>query len=81
MPRPSRGRGTRPDARFRYINEQGKAHQTAADPVISLDTRKDPVGQFASAGQKWQPEEWATPPGTGHPASVQCDTSSIEPKR
>jgi hypothetical protein len=28
------------DAPFRYINEQVKAHQGTAGPVISVDTRK-----------------------------------------
>jgi len=28
------------DAQFRYINEQVKAHQGSADPVISVDTKK-----------------------------------------
>ena len=28
------------DAQFRYINEQVKAHQGTADPVISVDTKK-----------------------------------------
>src|SRR6266550_4315641 len=28
------------DAQFRYINEQARAHQGTADPVISVDTKK-----------------------------------------
>src|SRR6185437_1158408 len=28
------------DAQFRYINEQARAHQDSADPVISVDTKK-----------------------------------------
>src|SRR5512146_1475924 len=44
------------DAQFRYINEQVKAHQDAADPVISVDTKKkELVGQFANAGREWRP--------------------------
>jgi hypothetical protein len=44
------------DAQFRYINEQVKAHQDTADPVISVDTKKkELVGQFASAGRAWRP--------------------------
>jgi hypothetical protein len=44
------------DAQFRYINEQVKAHQDAADPVISVDTKKkELVGQFANAGKEWRP--------------------------
>jgi transposase len=45
------------DAQFRYINEQAKACQGAADPVISVDTKKkELVGEFANAGQEWQPK-------------------------
>jgi hypothetical protein len=45
------------DAQFRYINEQVKAHQGTADPVISVDTKKkELVGQFANAGREWQPK-------------------------
>ena len=44
------------DAQFRYINEQVKAHQDTADPVISVDTKKkELVGQFANAGREWRP--------------------------
>src|SRR5437764_3064679 len=44
------------DAQFRYISEQVKAHQAAADPVISVDTKKkELVGQFANAGREWRP--------------------------
>src|SRR2546429_1071029 len=43
------------DAQFRYINEQVKAHQATADPVISVDTKKkELVGQFANAGREWR---------------------------
>jgi hypothetical protein len=44
------------DAQFRYINEQVKAHQDTADPVISVDTKKkELVGQFANQGREWRP--------------------------
>ena len=44
------------DAQFRYINEQVKAHQDTAEPVISVDTKKkELVGQFANAGREWRP--------------------------
>ena len=59
------------DAQFRYINEQAKAHQDAADPVISVDTKKkELVGEFTMAGREWRPEghPWlparTTSPGT-----------------
>jgi hypothetical protein len=45
------------DAQFRYINEQVKDHQAAADPVISVDTKKkELVGRFANAGRDWRPK-------------------------
>jgi hypothetical protein len=45
------------DAQFRYINEQVKAHQSTADPVISVDTKKkELVGQFKNAGREWRPK-------------------------
>ena len=44
------------DAQFRYINEQVKAHQDTADPVISVDTKKkELVGEFKNAGREWRP--------------------------
>jgi transposase len=44
------------DAQFRYINEQVKAHQNTADPVVSVDTKKkELVGQFTNAGRQWRP--------------------------
>ncbi len=51
------------DAQFRYINEQARAHQGAADPVISVDTKKkELVGEFKNAGREWRPK--------GQPAAV-----------
>ena len=44
------------DAQFRYISEQAAAFIAAADPVISVDTKKkEQVGQFASPGRQWRP--------------------------
>ncbi len=44
------------DAQFRYVNEQVKAHQDTADPVISVDTKKkELVGVFKNAGREWRP--------------------------
>src|SRR5580658_7725429 len=41
------------DAQFRYINEQVKAHQDTADPVVSVDAKKkELVGEFTNAGQQ-----------------------------
>jgi hypothetical protein len=45
------------DAQFRYINEQVKAHQDSADPVISVDTKKkENVGEFKNGGREWRPK-------------------------
>ena len=45
------------DAQFRYINEQVKAHQDTADPVISVDIKKkELVGEFKNAGREWRPK-------------------------
>jgi hypothetical protein len=44
------------DAQFRYLNEQVKDHQQAADPVVSVDTKKkEVVGDFHNAGRTWRP--------------------------
>ena len=49
------------DAQFRYINEQVKAHQDTADPVISVDTKKkELVGEFKNAGRQWRPKSEPT---------------------
>jgi Rhodopirellula transposase DDE domain len=51
------------DAQFRYINEQVKAHQATADPVISVDTKKkELVGQYKNGGREWRPK--------GHPVAT-----------
>lgn len=44
------------DAQFRHINSQVKAFLRSADPVVSVDTKKkELVGAFKNAGQRWQP--------------------------
>jgi hypothetical protein len=44
------------DAQFGYLNEQARAHLTAGQPVISVDTKKkELVGLFANGGQEWRP--------------------------
>jgi transposase len=44
------------DAQFGYINAQVKDHQDAADPVISVDTKKkELIGQYRNAGRQWRP--------------------------
>jgi hypothetical protein len=45
------------DAQFRYINSQVKAFVRSRDPVVSVDTKKkELVGAFKNAGQRWQPQ-------------------------
>jgi Rhodopirellula transposase DDE domain len=45
------------NAQFRYINEQVKAHQGTADPVISVDTKKKGLaGEFKNGGREWRPK-------------------------
>jgi hypothetical protein len=44
------------DAQFRYLNAQIKAFLRSGDPVVSVDTKKkELVGAFKNAGQRWQP--------------------------
>ena len=44
------------DAQFRYINEQVKGHLGAADPVVSVDTKKkELVGEYGNGGREWRP--------------------------
>jgi len=45
------------DAQFRYINEQVKDHQSAGEPVISVDTKKkELLGDLPNAGREWRPK-------------------------
>ena len=45
------------DAQFRYINQQVRRFQRAAQPVISVDTKKkELVGDFKNAGRQWRPK-------------------------
>jgi hypothetical protein len=45
------------DAQFRYISGQARAHQDAAEPVISVDTKKkEQVGEYGNAGRQWRPK-------------------------
>jgi Rhodopirellula transposase DDE domain len=43
------------DAQFRYVNEQAREHLAAGQPVVSVDTKKELVGRYASGGREWQP--------------------------
>ncbi len=44
------------DAQFRYLNEQVKDHQTAGEPVISVDTKqKQQLGRLPTPGREWRP--------------------------
>ena len=43
------------DAQFRYINDLAKGYLAAADPVISIDTKKkELVGLYAQKGREWR---------------------------
>ncbi len=42
------------DAQFRYLNDQVAAHILAAQPVVSVDTKKkELVGNFKNGGREW----------------------------
>jgi DDE family transposase len=44
------------NAQFGYINDLAAEHLDAAQPVISVDTKKkELVGNYANRGQEWQP--------------------------
>ncbi|MEU1266962.1 ISAzo13 family transposase, partial [Streptomyces cellulosae] len=44
------------DAQFRYLNEQVKEHQSAGQPVISIDAKKkEQLGQLLNPGRQWRP--------------------------
>jgi hypothetical protein len=56
--RKTREGASHPDrnAQFEYINQQVRAFQRAAQPVVSVDSKKrELVGDFKNAGQEWQP--------------------------
>jgi len=45
------------DAQFRYISQQVRRFQAAAQPVISVDTKKkERVGDFKAPGVQWRPK-------------------------
>jgi len=49
------------DAQFQYINEQVKARQDAAEPVISVEAKKkkkkkEQLGQLPAPGREWRPK-------------------------
>ena len=44
------------DAQFRYLNEQVRDHQTAGEPVISVDAKKkEQLGRLPNPGCEWRP--------------------------
>jgi transposase len=44
------------DAQFRYINKQARQHQTAGQPVISVDAKKkEHLGRLPNPGRQWRP--------------------------
>jgi len=45
------------DAQFRYLNEQVRQHQSAGQPVISIDAKKkEQLGQLPNSGRRWRPK-------------------------
>ena len=53
------------DAQFRYLNEQVRQHQSAGQPVISVDTKKkELIGRYKNAGRRWQPAGQPEPVNT-----------------
>jgi transposase len=45
------------DAQFEHINRQAQEYIAAADPVISIDTKKkELVGDFKNGGREWHPK-------------------------
>jgi Rhodopirellula transposase DDE domain len=51
------------DGQLRYINEQVKAHQDSAEPVISVDAKKkELVGEFKNSGRNGGPRVSPWPP-------------------
>jgi hypothetical protein len=45
------------DAQFGYLNDQAAEHLGAAQPAISVDTKKkELVGEYANAGREYQPK-------------------------
>ena len=44
-------------AQFDHVNKQVELHQTAGNPVISVDCKKkELVGEFKNGGQEWSPK-------------------------
>jgi hypothetical protein len=57
--RKTREGGQQPDrdAQFSYIAGMATQYQAAAEPVISVDTKKkELIGDFKNAGREWQPK-------------------------
>jgi transposase len=43
------------DPQFRYINDLAARALRAGEPVISVDTKKELIGNYANGGRDWQP--------------------------
>jgi transposase len=60
------------DAQFRYLNGQVVEHQSAGQPVISVDAKKkESLGQLPNPGRQWRPK--------GKPVQVQDHTFVSDP--
>jgi transposase len=44
------------DAQFRYIHDSVRRFQSQRQPVISVDTKKELVGDFKNPGREWRPQ-------------------------
>jgi len=44
------------DQQFRYINRRVKQFLARQEPVLSVDTKKERVGNFKNAGKTWRPK-------------------------
>jgi hypothetical protein len=53
-----------PDAQFRYISGQAREYMAAGQPVISVDAKKELVGDFARAGRRLARKASRSGPGT-----------------
>ena len=43
------------DGQFNHINKRARAFQHGGDPVVSVDTKKKLIGDFANGGREWRP--------------------------
>jgi hypothetical protein len=49
------GPSVRQRAQFRHLNALAAERLAASEPVISVDTKKELIGNYANGGRQWQP--------------------------